>query len=252
MKNKFTTDSDASWYKKPLHTIQLASLGLFLMVSLILLALWEYYDNSAHIIAHYRLEASADAEYVRNAILKLILSSEEGGGAIDPFLSALNIKDKNQVRMIHSQSINAQYAIEREEFPINVEEEKSLIDGKTRSWENDDVFVTVLALTALKECQRCHHMPGKPEEQIPVGYVIGLVEVSHPKTSFNISQSRLRSRTIQIIGIMVLIVIIFTYSIHHFTSILKGSEQKLKAIMSMVGEVIIVVYKGSRILFLNN
>lgn len=238
--------------QKPEYIIHLIAIGLLLMAALIVTEIWEYYDSQKHLLISARREAKRDAEYLRDTILKLILSSEKGGAMIHSYIDALNTKHENYVRLIHSEAIDAQYGVEPDEFPVNEEEKLSLMDGEPRGWETEDYFISLSVFKAIKECQACHHLPGKPDEPIPVGYIIGLLEVTHPKTEMKQAQSNLLTHTARGIGLTIFVVLMFVYGIYRLMVVLRESEQRITAIIRTVGEGIIVIGQDSLIRFLNH
>ncbi len=244
--------SNREGLKKPAYIIHLTAIGLLLMSAIIATEIWEYYDNRKHLLISAKLEARRDAEYLRDTLLKLILSSEEGGAIIDAYVDALNVKEENQVRLIHSESINVEYGMEPDEFPVNEEEKLSLMDGEPRGWETEDYFISLSVFRAIKECQACHHLSGKPDEPVPVGYILGLLEVTHPKIELKQALSKLLTHTARGVGLTIIVVLVFIYGIYRLLVVLRESEQRTTAIIKTVGEGIIVIGQDSRIRFLNH
>ncbi len=243
--------SNREWPKRPIFNIQFIGIGFLLVLTLVVTEVWEYFEGIKNAEVSARTEAMKDAEYFKNAILKLILSSDIGGAAIDEYVKALNQKDQNKVRFIHSASIEAEYGKKNEELPINKEEEMVLRDGQSRTWETEDDFVSVHPFIATAGCQKCHQSPNNMKEPVPLGYVIGLMEVFHSKQMLKETEANLMGQTIWKISLILILTLVSGYGLYRLTVALRQSEQRTTAIIKTVGEGIIVTGSDSRIWFLN-
>ncbi len=133
------------------------------------------------LIEFYKDSAREQSGYIKKSILKIILSSSSGGEVIDKFISPIFSRSDSPVRVIHSESITSQYGAEDNETAITELEKGALADGKAREWENDGYYVCLEVLKAQKNCQTCHHMPGAPDQPVPIGYPLGLLEIKISK-----------------------------------------------------------------------
>lgn len=221
MKTKFNFFPKGSYQYA--FDIKFFTISSLILAALVVSQIWEYYDLRKLAAVNAKLEAERDAEYIKATIRKLISLADEGGGAIDEYYEVLNLKSQNQVRMVHSASIDAQYGPEPHELPINQKEVKALVDGKSLDWETEDFFIFVHPLKAGKECQSCHHLPDNLDMPVHVGYVLGLVEVIIPKTELKQVQSRLFRHATRTTGLF--IILFFVYGIYWRSAALRESQK---------------------------
>jgi len=138
-------------------------------------------NQKSTLISYYKNSASDQAEYIKESIIKIILTSDSGGEIIDKFIHPIFSRSDNPVRVIHSEAINSQYGGEKYERAATEREKGALSDGAEREWETDGHYVLLKVLKTQEYCQKCHHMPGKPDQQVPLGYPLGLLEISISK-----------------------------------------------------------------------
>jgi len=241
----------SSRYVQPGFNIRFFILSLFLLIAVLVSEIWQYYGHLKLTENNARKEAVKNAEYLEKTILRLILVSNIGGAIVDGFVEALNTEKRLQIRPVHSKAIDAQFGFEPDELPMNQDENSALLDGRTRQWETDESFVSVLALKAVKKCRTCHHMPDAPEIPVPVGYVLGLVEITHSKDALIKSRNDMQAHTARSIGLTIIVFFVFGYSFHRMTVAFRQSAQRTTAIIKTVGEGIVVIDQDSRICLLN-
>ena len=229
------------WLERGMSDNRVLAIGVILFTVLMVSQIWHHRDLRKVTHDNAKLEAARDAEYLHIAVRKLIPLVEEGGGIIDEFLEPLSNEFEGQIRIIHSAAIDAQYGIEPHESPENDAEVKALQDGMPQEWETADDFIFIRPFKAVQFCQGCHHLPGKPDEPVPIGYVLGLIEVTVPKTALKEQLLHLTRHTKQSIFVTIILILLFGYGTYRAKIELGESEKKTMAIFKTVGEGIIVV-----------
>ncbi len=231
----------SKWIEGSTSDNRVIAIGVFLFAVLMVSQIWHHRDLRKISYDHTKLEAARNAEYVHTAITKLIPLVEEGGGIIDEFLEPIKDAFEGQIRIVHSVAIDAQYGIEPDESPKNDAEVKALQDGMPQEWETDDNFTFIKPFIAVQFCQECHHLPDKPDEPVPIGYVLGLTEVTVPKTALKEQVAHLTRHTKQSIFVIIILILVFGYGTYRARIALGESEKKTMAIFKTVGEGIVVI-----------
>ncbi len=243
---------------KPVSIAHFMAICLLLFGLLVVTETWEYFDLKRHATAGARQNALKNAEYLENAIIKLVLSSDSGGKAIDKYVNALNAKDQYRVRLVRSEAITLQYGEVEGKLPVNDVERNVLLDGKPQTWETSESFIFIRPLMVVKQCQACHLRPNVEQKPfsvagnpIPLGYVLGLLEITHPKEALIHTQAGLLMNALRGIGLIIVLLLIFGYGFYKLITVLRESEQRITAIIKTVGEGIIVIDDNAHIRFLN-
>ncbi len=231
----------SKWLKRGTSDNRVIAIGVFIFAVLMASQIWHHRDLQKIAHDNAKLEAARNAQYIHTAIMDIIPLVEEGGGIIDEFLEPLSDEFHGKIRIVHSASIDAQYGTEPHESPKNDAEFKALQDGIPQEWETDDSFIFMKSFKAAQFCQECHHLPGKPDEPVPIGYVLGLVEVTVPKIALKEQVRHIITHTNQSMILTIILILLFAYGTHRAKIVLGESEKKTRAIFKTVGEGIVVI-----------
>ena len=208
----------------PFSNILFFAVVFLLLTILIVTHIWEYGYDVATAEKRENKEADETAERIRISIIQLAEEASGGGRVLDKYVDSLNHASSLRVSIIHSESIDAQYGSESEEDeqPQNQNEREALVDGKPRRATADGQFVRVLPLKAEAQCVPCHHLPGTAAAGVPVGYVLGLVEVKLPAAPTLEERRGLLQHTILAVGLTLLIAGMFVFALYQMMGMLRS------------------------------
>lgn len=232
-------------FQKPSVNVKFFAVGLLLLTALIVIQLWEHHRHVEIAVEQSRFQVKQLAGNISFSINKLVLNVEEGGAIIDEYIDDLRQDSGILVRIIHSAAIDDEYGIEKDERPETEFEVASLKDGKSRDWQTEDFFFQIIPMKASVECRMCHHLSPDFIFPVPVGYVLGIVEVKIPTTALKHVGSALSRHTATTIALIISTVFLFGYVIFNSMGALKLSEEKQSAVIKTVGDGIVVVGSDS-------
>ncbi len=86
------------------------------------------------------------------------------------------------IQLRRSAAIQAQYGHKSEKSAKNSVEESVFVSGIPIFRIVESKFQYVYPLKAIEVCQTCHHIEGNENEDVPLGYVLGLAIAETPKS----------------------------------------------------------------------